>query len=98
MEIKQALEQLKENFAVQEANSDKKYNELKYDLTQISEAANAKASIAESRLKETEALLKLKEAELAEVKISASKNCSIPADELVKESQDRKIIVEDSTR
>jgi len=44
-------------------------------LTQLVEEANKKAADAEGRLKETEAMVKVKDAELAEAKVHS--NCWI---------------------
>ncbi|POS87473.1 hypothetical protein EPUL_000821, partial [Erysiphe pulchra] len=73
---KTAFEQLQEELVVQQKESREKYFELKDKMTQLVEEANQKVADIEFRLKETEALLKLKDAEISEIsetKIASSR-------------------------
>jgi chromosome segregation ATPase len=66
---KSALEKLQAEIGRQKAESSSDYRDMHGFLTQLVEEANKKAADAEARLKETEAIVKVKDAELAEAKV-----------------------------
>jgi hypothetical protein len=70
---KSALEKLQAELGRQKAESSSDYRDMHESLTQLVEEANKKAADAEARLKETEAIVKVKDAELAEAKVRS--NC-----------------------
>jgi len=65
---KSALEKLQAELGRQKAESSSDYRDMHESFIQLVEEANKKAVDAEARLKETEAIVKVKDAELAEAK------------------------------
>jgi len=69
---KASLEKLQAELARQKEESKSDYNSLHDSMGQLVEEATKKAADVETRLKEAEANLKVKDAELAEVKVHLS--------------------------
>lgn len=66
---KASLEKFQSELARQKAESQSDYNDMHDSMTQLVEEATKKAADVEARLKEAEANLKVKDAELAEARV-----------------------------
>lgn len=69
---KSALEKAAAELERQKAESTSDFKDMHESLTQLAEEANKKSIDLEARTKELEALLKVKDAELAEAKVSSN--------------------------
>jgi chromosome segregation ATPase len=69
---KASLEKAEAELSRQKQESESDYKDLHDSMTQLVEEANKKAADVEARLKEAEANLKVKDAELAEAKVCIS--------------------------
>jgi len=69
---KASLEKAQAEVGRQKAESDADFKDMHDSLTQLVEEANKKSADLEARLKEADAVLKVKDAELAEAKVCGS--------------------------